>query len=263
VNVAPSVVTVVGVVRPVGTVNVSDPMMIIPDLEVIVWPLGRVEITTAGVELVIVETIGLVGESIKVSPSVTSVVGEVTVGRVILLEPITMIPELEVIVWPSGRVVMRTDGAEVALAMGELKGESVKVSPSVTSVVGEVTVGRVILLEPITMIPELEVIVWPSGRVVTRTDGAELVLAKEELRGESVKVSPSVTSVVSEVTIGRVIVWPSGRIVVSRPKPVLVVDGGKSVKVSPSVVSKLWDETVGRVTVLVPMIRIPELEITV
>lgn len=45
VSVTPSVVTTVGVVRPVGTVMVSDPMMIRPELDTMVWPFGNVEVT--------------------------------------------------------------------------------------------------------------------------------------------------------------------------------------------------------------------------
>lgn len=132
VNVSPSVVTVVGAVRPVGTVNVLDPTMIIPELEIIVCPSPRVVVRTAG-ELI------KGGERVKVAPSVTSVVGEVTVGSVMVLLPIMTMPELEVSVWPSGSVEIKT-GCELIL-----EGDSVKVSPSVTSVVGEVTNGSVIV----------------------------------------------------------------------------------------------------------------------
>jgi len=91
VKVSPSVVTVVGPVRPVGTVIVSlPPIMINPELETTVWPSGRVVVTGELSET----DVG--GRSVNVSPSVVSVVGLVILGRVtVSLPPIISTPELE------------------------------------------------------------------------------------------------------------------------------------------------------------------------
>ena len=277
VKVSPSVVSVVGEVT-LGRVRVFDPMMITPELEVNVWPSGRVVISSPGV--VVLE----VGDSVKVSPSVVSVVGDVTLGRVKVFDPTMITPELEVNVWPSGRVVISSPGVVVPEV-----GDSVKVSPSVVNVVGEVTLGRVKVFDPTMITPELEVNVCPSGRVVISSPG---VVVPEV--GDSVKVSPSVVSVVGDVTLGRVNVllpimttpelevsiWPFGRVVMSSPgtvelfsgtddvvtiwpldvkdaNPVLCsdgepVEGGTKVNVSPSVTSTVVSVTLGINTVSLP-----------
>ena len=95
------------------------------------------------------------GDNVKVSPSVVSVVGEVTLGRVRVFDPTMITPELEVNVWPSGRVVISSLGVVVLKVLEA--GSNVKVSLSVVNVVGEVTLGRVKVFDPTMITPELEV----------------------------------------------------------------------------------------------------------
>ena len=73
VNVSPSVVIVVGV-DTCGTVMVSEPMIIIEPLEITVLPSGSTMVVGEVVVGVVV-TILLVGEKVKVCPSVVIVVG--------------------------------------------------------------------------------------------------------------------------------------------------------------------------------------------
>lgn len=145
------------------------------------------------------------GKRVKVSPSVIRVVGAVKpVGRVMGgFVPIIMTPLLDMMVWPSDAVnVVATFGSEDV--DNDDEGNKVKVSPSVTRVVGEVRlVGSVIGgFVPMITTPELEMIVWPSGatKVVPETGDVELDVGDGVDR---VNVSPSVVRVVTAV--GRVI----------------------------------------------------------
>lgn len=204
VNVCPSVVNVEGVVRPVGAVNVSDPMMMTPELEITVCPSGSVKVVGRSGGAVVCE----VGRKVKVWSSVVTVVRLVRpVGAVKVSDPIMITPELDITVCPSGSVnVVGRSGGDV---LCELDGRNVKVWPSVVTVVGLVRpVGAVKLSDPMIITPELEITVCPSGSVnVVGRSGGEVVW---ELGGRKVKVSPSVVS-----TVG--LVRPVGTVTVSDP----------------------------------------------
>lgn len=97
VNTSPSVVTVVTVVRPVGTVSVSEPpMMMIPPDEMTTWLSGSVMVIPPTSELELDDA----GKKVKTSPSVEIVVGVVRpVGTVSVSEPPMIItPDEEIIV---------------------------------------------------------------------------------------------------------------------------------------------------------------------
>lgn len=121
---------------------------------------------------------------------VVRVVGEVTTGRVTVLVPIMTTPELEIIVCPSGSVVVM--GAELLedVIDDELSddsvdvvvdGVSVNVCPIVVSVVRDVADGSVIVLVPMTTTPELEIIVCPSGSVVVIGRSLDRLVEEESL----------------------------------------------------------------------------------
>jgi len=132
------------------------------------------------------------GNNAKVSPSVVRVVGEEILGRVTVLVPMMRIPELEMTVCPSGSTVVNgeTPLEEV------VDGKNVNVSPSVTRVVGSVTLGIVIVsLPPIIRSEERETTTCPSGSVQV----VALPVRIEE-DGNKVKVSPSVVNVVAAET---------------------------------------------------------------
>jgi hypothetical protein len=275
VKVSPSVVTVDGAVKPVGIVTVLEPMMRKPELDITVWPSGRVVVTSPGCELVADG-----GMSVNVSPSVVKIDSEETVGSVTVSLPIMRSPELEITVWPSGSIVVTCETLLGVVFEVKLGGKKVKVSPSVTSVLGVVTVGICIVsLPPIIMNPELETTVCPSGSIVV--DG-EMLLIEVELGGKNVKVSPSVMSVVGVVTLGIGIVslppimrnpelettiWPSGSVKVDCPPIPLPGDedeeGGRKVNVSESVTSVVGAVTVGiGIVSLPPMTKKEELDTT-
>jgi len=94
---------------------------------------------------------------VKVSPSVVTVVGPgKLVGTVIVkLPPIIIDPELDISVWPSGSVVVKTPVGEL---LGGIVGrENVNVSPSVVMMVGPVILGMcMVSLPQIISKPELE-----------------------------------------------------------------------------------------------------------
>ena len=133
-------------------------------------PVGHAEKVVMGpisVEDVVVVDGGVVvtswgGVKVNVSPPVVSVVGELTVGSVIgRLVPMITTPELEMTVCPSDRVQVVATGDDVIVVMvAPEEGVRVNVSPPVVSVVGAVTVGRVIgVLVPMITTPELEITV--------------------------------------------------------------------------------------------------------
>lgn len=167
------------------------------------------------------------GTRVKVCPSVTSVVGDVTVGRVRTC--------------PSGRVVVSPPVIPFILLLAEVDpvldvdddGNNVKVSPSVMTVVGAVRLlGRVTGgFVPMITTPELDIMVWPSDAMKVVAPFEDTVL--DEDVGKRVKVSPSVVMVVGAVRLlGKVtggfvpiittpelemIVWPSDAIKVVAP----------------------------------------------
>jgi hypothetical protein len=278
VNVDPPVVTVV---VPESVIGAPVPMTMTPELDTNVCPSGSVVVSPPLDVVEVVEVVVGMGESVKVSPPVVTVVGVVTLGRVMGgLVPITTTPELETTTWPSDLVQLVATGEVVVVDVG---GERVNVSPPVVRVVRDETEGRVIgVLVPMITTPELEITVWPSDLVHVVGAPPE----RPEVGGEGapdvgdkVNVSPPVVIVVREDTLGRVIgvlvpmittpeleitVWPSdlvhvvGTALTGRP------DVGDKVNVSPPVVRVVKEDTVGRVIgVLVPIITTPELEITV
>lgn len=290
VNVSPSVVSVVRD-ETVGSVTGGlVPIITTPELDINVVPSDNtVLIALVGVLVVLGLAVG--GNSVKVSPSVTRVVADETVGSVTGgFVPIMTTPELDISVTPSGSVVvMALIGVLVVILELVIEGNSVKVSPSVIRVVAEETVGSVTGgFVPMITTPELDINVTPSGSVVVMTpipDVVVIVALEPVVVGSRVKVSPSVTKVLSEVTLGSVkggfvpmmitppglemTVWPSGSVHVVAISGDVVVVGeappeGDSVKVSPSVVRVVNEETVGKVMGgLVPIITTPELEMTV
>lgn len=135
VNVSPSVMKVLSD-DTIGNVTVSVPIMTTPELEMMVCPSGAVAVTGPDGW----SEVELAGSSVNVSPSVTKVLSDETAGKVTVSDPIITTPELEMIVCPSGAVVVTgPDGRSEV----ELAGSSVKVSPSVTKVLSDDTVGRV------------------------------------------------------------------------------------------------------------------------
>lgn len=197
-KISPSVVIVVGAVI-LGMVTVELPMMMIPELETIVWPSGKVVVDTS-CEFVGIE-VG--GENVKVSPSVVMVVGAVILGRLIVELPIISTPELEIRVCPSGRVVVNPGGPDGEVDVVDIDGgRRVNVSPSVVSIDSDETVGSVTESVPIMRTPELEIIVLPSGPTIVVGEPPTFEAEKEEEGGKKVKVSPSVISVVGAVTTG-------------------------------------------------------------
>lgn len=166
VKVAPSVVTVTGVVIPVGDVMVSVPMMITttPD-----------EVEVTGPELG--DVVVCSGSNVKVAPSVVSVTGVVTgVGAVTMSVPMmtTTMPE----------VVDVSGSSSVVVVVGDVgSGWNVKVTPSVVSVTGVVRwLGDVTVSVPmITTTRPDEVDVTGSAGVVVGI-------------GSNVRVTPLVVS---------------------------------------------------------------------
>lgn len=94
VKVSPSVVTVVGLCKPVGTVIVKlPPMTITPELDTSDCPSGNV-VVKAPVGILLGGAVG--GEKVNVSPSVVRVVGPVMLGiDTVSLPPMISTPELE------------------------------------------------------------------------------------------------------------------------------------------------------------------------
>lgn len=86
----------------------------------------------------------VVGEKVKVAPSVVVVTGVVIpVGTITVFVPNTMVPEFEVTGRPSGRVVVKGGVSNVLLlevtelvVEAVLDGKNVKVKPSVVVVTG-------------------------------------------------------------------------------------------------------------------------------
>ena len=117
-----------------------------------------------------------VGVSVNVSPIVVTVVGAVTDGRVAVFVPMITTPEFEIIVCPSGNTVVMGPWGVVELVVDPdelvgvlvIEGVRTNVWPIVVIVVGEVTEGKVAVFVPIMTTPELEIIVWPSGKTVVR-----------------------------------------------------------------------------------------------
>ena len=171
----------------------------------IVAPVGQLAYEVSGpiaaLDVVVAAAVAgpVLGRSVSVSPSVVRTLGDVTVGKTTVSEPIIMMPGSEVKDWPSGNVETSIAGDEVEEMV--LAGCKVSVSPSVVKTLAEVTDGKITVSEPIIMTPDCEVNDWPSGNVEVSPTGAEV---KDP--GESVKVSPSVVSTLSEVTDGRVTV---------------------------------------------------------
>lgn len=177
------------------------------------------------------------GLSVKVCPSVVSVVGLVTAGKDIVSLPITVLLELrdvddggrKVNVWPSVvRVVapvtetvfvpititleldiivcpsvpVNVDGFSVETDARVVDGgENVKVWPSVVNVVG--LDGAENVFVPIMITPELDMIVCPS--VPISVDGFSW-LWLEDVGGSRVIVCPLVVRVVAELTGGSAMV---------------------------------------------------------
>lgn len=106
------------------------------------------------------------GVRVNVRSAVVITVGDVTAGRVNVVVPTTMTPELEIIVRPSERVLVKGPVGNMVTPDG---GRSVNVAPSVIHVEGAVTVGRVKDVVPMMITPPLEMMVWPSDPVVVRT----------------------------------------------------------------------------------------------
>lgn len=269
-KVSPSVTRVVSW-ETLGRVMVSEPMMTTPELEMMVCPSGAVVVSGPDGAVV------LAGSSVNVSPSVTKVLSDNTIGKVTVSEPIITTPELEMIVCPSAPVVVSgpDGGSEV-----ELGGSRVNVSPPIVKVLSDDTVGNVNVSEPMMTIPELEMMVCPSGAVVVT---APVGRDEAELGGSRVKVSPSVTKVLLDDTVGSVtvsvpmmttpeldtMVCPSGAVIVVPPglplePPVAMPDdGGLNVNTSPSVVIVVGCDTLGIGIVSVPPImRIEPLDTT-
>lgn len=155
-KVSPSVVKTVALVRPVGAVKVSDPIMMIPELDITVCPSGSVNVVGWSGSVVDWE---LVGKKVNVSPSVVTVNGVVRpVGAVKVSDPIMTTPELDMTVSPSGSVnVVGRPGGEVIEEL-EDGGRNVKVSPSVMMTVGLVRpVGTdIVSVPPMIITPEEE-----------------------------------------------------------------------------------------------------------
>lgn len=166
VNVSPPVVSVVGEETVGSVIGGLVPMITTPELEMTVCPSGRVHVVATGDDVIVDVVTPKEGVRVNVSPPVVSVVGVVTVGRVIgVLVPMITTPELEITVCPSDRVHVVAMGDDVMLVPPD-GGVSVNVSPPVVRVVGVVTVGKVIgVFVPIMTTPELEITVSPSGRV--------------------------------------------------------------------------------------------------
>jgi hypothetical protein len=158
VKVSPSNVVVTGVLRPVGTVKVSDPKMMRPAEEVTTTPSGSVSVDPPPAE------IGApVGWNVKVSPSIVAVIGALNpVGTVRVSVPKTITPAEEVITTPSGRVSVEPPPTDTGAPVGW----NVNVSESTIVVRGVVNpVGIVKVSDPQISTPAEEVITVPSGKV--------------------------------------------------------------------------------------------------
>jgi hypothetical protein len=215
------------------------------------------------------------GLSVMVTPSVTIVIGDVTIGIVTVSDPITVI---------DGDCGGEESCGGEELEGMELGGRSVIVTPSVVITVGAVTTGIVTVSEPMTVIcgdwdwdsggAELggrTVIVWPSVVITVGAVTTGIVTVSEpmtvmdgdwdwefdgaELGGSTVIVSPSVVITVGAVT--------SGSVTVSEPMTVMCGEwdwdsggtelGGRTVMVWPSVVITVGAVTTGIVTVSDPI----------
>jgi phage shock protein PspC (stress-responsive transcriptional regulator) len=100
VKVSPSVVTVIGVLCPMGTVTVFVPQTKSPEAEVTTTPSGKVWVDAPGV-------CAGCDPKVKVSPSVVTVTGVLCpMGTVTVFVPQTSTPAWDVTIWPSGRVVV-------------------------------------------------------------------------------------------------------------------------------------------------------------
>lgn len=173
-----------------GSVMVLEPMIRTPELDITVWPSGSTVVTGPdGVSLEVV----VPGKKVNVSPSVVSVVGEEKLGSVIVLDPMIRTPELEITVCPSGSTVVSGPDGTLRDVDEADDGEKVNVSPSVVKVVGAEKLGKLIVLEPITITPELETTVCPSGsvKVVASLFGVEVeleLLVEEPMVAEELRV---------------------------------------------------------------------------
>lgn len=192
VKVSPSVVTICGVVIPVGTERVFVPQMNNPEVKVTACPSGKVVVDS-------VTERDLVGKNVTVWPLVVRVdaddklLGTVTVK----LDQIND-PELIVNVCSASPAVVSGKSISVPVDVGT----GVEVKPSVVSLLVALTLGRMTVSLPISTKPELDTTVTPLGTdVVCGTSvGCWPVTAAEV----SVKVSPRVVSMVEVTMEGKV-----------------------------------------------------------
>lgn len=176
VKVCPSVVMVIGDVTD-GKVTVSPSASVVVSPPVIVIPPGTL--------LLVSDDKG--GTRVNVKPSVVKVVGDVTDGKVMVSPFGRVLVSPPLIVMPLGAVLVDLD---------EEGGTSVNVWPSVTKVVGDVTMGRVSVSPSGSVVVPPPVMI-PSPELLAELDADE--------GGKSVNVSPSVTRVVGAVRLlGRV-----------------------------------------------------------
>jgi hypothetical protein len=193
----PSRVSVVASVKPTGTVKVSAPIIMSPEVDT--TPAGNVRgnVGTSVVKIVVVA----VGANVSANPSRVSVVASVKpTGTVKVSAPIIISPEVETT--PAGKVrgnvgtsvveVVVVVPTDVGLLSWPPDGPNVSGIPSKVMVVDCVrSVGIVKLSPPIKTRPEDDD--TPLGKVCT-----------VKALGTSVSVEPSVVSVVGVVTQGMV-----------------------------------------------------------
>ena len=125
VNVSPSVISVVGVLKPVGITIVLVSHIKSPGDDVIIAPSGKVVVDTPdGGRDVGGGVTASVGSKVNVSPSIVSVTGVVSPTGIVKVT-VSQIsrPDCEVTTWPSERVVW--DNGVVAVSVALLNLESV------------------------------------------------------------------------------------------------------------------------------------------